>query len=73
MAQRLGSVARAAREEADCSLMDIATRAGVGQTSVHRFERGRGWSYKTDEIVAAYEHECQLEPGELWRRAINQD
>lgn len=72
MAQRLGTVCRDARKTAGLSLMDIAITAGVSQSTVGLFEIGDGgWRWKTDEIVAAYEKECDLPPGELWRRAVS--
>ena len=70
MAERLGAVAREARRDAGLSLLDIATRARVSESVVSRFEKGDGWRRQTDQIISAYEQECRLQPGELWRRAI---
>lgn len=71
MEARLGHACREAREEAELSLMDIANRAGVSQSGIHRFEHGTGWRRDTEEIVAAYATECGLDPDDLWRAALN--
>lgn len=73
MSRRLGQVCRQARLQAGRTLLDIATRAGVKQSVIHAFETEPGWRRRTDEIVAAYETELGLEPGTLWRRAIEGD
>lgn len=73
MAASLGRAARAAREQAGVTLMEIAVEAGVAQTTVHRFEAGDGWRRETDTIVAAYAKACGLEEIELWRRALAMD
>lgn len=70
MVGRLGETCRQAREDAGLRALDIATAAGVSEATVSRFERGTGWPLRTDAIVAAYERECGLPPGELWRRAV---
>lgn len=65
--------ARAARETAGRTLLDVAIEAGGLQPStIQRFEnRVRGWAPMTDRIVEAYERACGLPDGELWRRAIH--
>jgi transcriptional regulator with XRE-family HTH domain len=72
MAKRLGTAARQARERAGLTLMDIANRAGVSQSTVLNFEQGGRWVQRVDDIVDAYEHETGLEADELWRRALQQ-
>lgn len=72
MAVRLGAAARDLREaRGDITLMDIANRAGVGQTAIHNFELGRGWRRQTDEIVAAYARELGMKPEAIWQAALN--
>lgn len=73
MAASLGRAARAAREQAGVTLMEIAVEANVAQTTVHRFEAGDGWRRETDAIVAAYAKLCGVEEAELWRRALALD
>lgn len=70
MAARLGRAAKEARLAADLTLLDVATVAGVGQTTVHRFENEGRFRLETDEIVAAYAQLLELDPSELWRRAL---
>lgn len=70
MGARLGRTCKQARLDAGLRMIDIATVAGVDQATISLFEGGRGWRRRTDEIVEAYEQECELEPGELWRRAV---
>lgn len=69
MLLQLGRVAREARAEADLRQIDIATAAGVSHEMISRLERGKSWPRNPDLIVAAYEKQCQLPDGELWRRA----
>lgn len=70
MPERLGAVCREARLAHQLRLIDIATIAGVSEATISNFEAGQGWRRQTDDIVIAYERECGLPPGELWRRAI---
>ena len=49
--------------------IDIATVAGVSHETISRLERAKSWPLDPDRIVEAYESECGLEQGELWRRA----
>lgn len=72
MARRLGTAGRQVRKDADLTLMDIATRAGVSQSTVLNFEQGDRWVRATDKIVDAYELEAGLAPDELWWRALQQ-
>lgn len=72
MAARLGRTARDARLAANLTLLDVATVAGVGQTTIHRFELGERFRVETDRIVDAYAQLLDLEPAELWRRALEQ-
>lgn len=51
--------------------MDIANRAGVSQTTIHKFEAGRGWRRETNRIVAAYAKETGTTERELWQAALD--
>lgn len=71
MLERLGRVAREAREEAGLDQIVIATAVGVTQPVISNFERGLRWPrVGADVVIDAYESECGLKAGELWRRAI---
>lgn len=66
----LANACREARLGAHARQLDIATRLGVSETTVGRFERGRHWPHRTDEIVAAYADELGLPVVEFWARAL---
>lgn len=69
MLQALARVAREARLAAGLRQLDIATAAGVSHEMISRLERAQSWPKDPDKIVAAYEQECGLSGGELWKRA----
>lgn len=72
MAERLGATCREARQAAGLSLLDIAIRADVSQTTIHYFETNPSyWSPKTDAIVNAYARELHVKPRELWQTALD--
>jgi transcriptional regulator with XRE-family HTH domain len=77
MLGRLGSAARDAREDAGLSQTRIVVAVDVypppNRTVLSRFENGQRWPNHVEEIVEAYERECGLPDGELWRRAISQE
>lgn len=70
MAAKLGAACREARAKAGVHALVIAQAAGVSEATISRFEAGTGWRVETDAIVEAYERECGLRPGTLWRRAV---
>lgn len=70
MARRLGATCKEARQTAGLNLLDIATRAGVSQTTIHYFERGDWWARKTDQIVAAYARELGMSAEDIWLAAL---
>jgi len=65
----LASVARDARVAADLTQLDIATAAKVSHATISRFERAEGWPQDVGAIIDAYETECGLRPGTLWKLA----
>lgn len=69
MLLQLARVAREARLAADLRQLDIATAAGVSHETISRLERVQSWPKDPDRIVSAYETECGLSEGELWKRA----
>jgi transcriptional regulator with XRE-family HTH domain len=71
MAARLGAVCRDAREAAGLRQIDIATTAGVHETTIGRFERGDRWAWNADAIVHAYAAELGVTERVLWQAAID--
>lgn len=71
MAARLGATCREAREAAGRLQIDIATRAGVNETTIGRFERDGRWAWNTDQIVAAYAREIGTTERALWQAALD--
>lgn len=69
MLLQLARVAREARLAAGLRQLDIATTAGVSHETISRLERAQSWPKDLDEVVSAYEAECGLSGGELWKRA----
>lgn len=70
MAFWLGRAARDLRERHGVTLLDVATRAGVSESVVSRFEQGTGWRRRTDAIVAAYARELGVTPQDVWSAAL---
>lgn len=69
MLQQLARVVREARLAAGLRQLDVATTAKVSHETISRLERAEGWPLEADRIISAYEQECGLEAGELWKRA----
>jgi transcriptional regulator with XRE-family HTH domain len=70
MLKALAEVVREARVAAELTQLDIATAANVSHGTISRLERAKSWPLNPDRIIAAYEQECRLDPGDLWRRAV---
>jgi predicted transcriptional regulator len=70
MLEALAAVVREARVSADLTQLDIATAADVSHGTISRLERAKSWPLDPGRIVTAYETECGLAPGDLWRRAV---
>lgn len=73
MAARLGAACRASRVQRGLSALDIASAAGVNESTISRFEHGDGWRRETDRIVAAYARETGTTPDDLWQAALQQN
>lgn len=71
MAARLGSIARARREQAGLRLIDIAITANVAESTIHFFETGNGWRRETDRIVDAYAELLGCTPQDIWQSALS--
>lgn len=71
VAAKIGPICREARQGAGLQMLEIAQAAGISETTVSRFERNQRWPRDVDALVDAYERECQLANGELWRRAVD--
>lgn len=69
MLQELGRVAREVREEAEVTQIRIAVAADVDHGVISNLERGIRFPERLDEVIEAYERECWLRRGDLWRRA----
>jgi transcriptional regulator with XRE-family HTH domain len=67
----LGRACQAARESAGLRQIDVATRAGVDDGMVSRFEAGKRVPREIDDLVAAYAIECEAAPYELWLAALD--
>lgn len=74
IAQRLGHECALARfqHRPRVTARQIANELGIDPSVLSRFENGQhpGWPQNIERIVAAYERCCELEPEDLWRRAI---
>jgi transcriptional regulator with XRE-family HTH domain len=68
---QLGRACLRARENAELRQLDIATTAGVTHATVSRFESGARVPRDLDRLVAAYGHECDVEPYDLWIAALD--
>lgn len=71
MSYWLGRAARELRERHGATMLDIATRAGVSESVISRFETGTGWRRRTDAIVDAYAHELDIDAHTLWASALD--
>lgn len=69
MLDQLGRTARQVREEAGVTQMTVATAAMVHEAVISNLERGVRYPERLDPVVEAYEDECSLKRGDLWRRA----
>lgn len=68
MLEQLAIEAKEARIAACRTQIEIATAAGVSHVVISNFERAVRWPRQLDSVIAAYERECGLAAGDLWRR-----
>jgi predicted TPR repeat methyltransferase len=61
---------REARESAGRLTSQIAAERYVDQSTVTRFETGTKREIDVDAMVAAYARDLDIDPRELWRRAL---
>lgn len=69
MLRELGRVAREVRIAAELNQVTIATAAGVDHAVISNLERAVRFPERLDQVVDAYEDECHLTRGDLWRLA----
>ena len=67
--EAVGGAARAARERAGLTQLDIASAAKLSTGAVSRFET-TGRARELERLVAVYEDELGLGRDELWCRAL---
>lgn len=70
----LSEVCAEAREDSALTRTQIAAQLGKAESAVWRFEHPkRGWpaGHALDDTVQAYADLCQVDPYEIWQRAID--
>lgn len=65
----LAAAAKEAREKAERKIIHIAVVADMDPSTIWRFEHGQ-WPRNADQIIAAYAAELEIEPFDLWQRAL---
>lgn len=66
-------LARAAsemRDEHDRKLVNIASSLGRSESTVSRFEKAVGWPERPDAMIDAYADDLDINPIEIWSRAL---
>ena len=75
MREYIARVAREARESAGRKPYNIASAPpgmkGADPSTVWRFENEEGWPRDTDHMIALYAADLDLEPIDLWQRALD--
>ena len=66
----LGHAAKELREQKDLLEVDVAALARVNQSTIGRFERGRGWPRDTEVMVNAYSKALGMRRCDIWLHAI---
>lgn len=66
----IAQTCRDARLEQQHLLSEVAAELRVDQSTVGRFETGRMRKIDIDAMVDAYARDLQLQPRELWVRAL---
>lgn len=67
----LARAAQRAREERGRKPVHIAASASVDQSTITRFEKGRAWPDKIEEIVNAYAADLEIPAVEIWAAAVD--
>lgn len=66
----LARACEAARKAAGRRQVHVAASADVDQSTIARFERGAAWPKDTDQVVAAYADDLDIQPIDLWSEAL---
>jgi len=66
----LAQAAKEVRLERGRKQVHIAATINRDQSTVNRFEQGEHWPRDPDEIVLGYAEDLELNPRELWERAL---
>jgi hypothetical protein len=66
----VAEAAREAREEADRLQVHIAAELNKNQSAIARFEEHANQPRDIDETVAAYAADLDIDPRQLWARAL---
>lgn len=67
-------LARAAKElriAAGRKQVHVAASIDKDQSTIWRFEKGEGWPRETDLFVAGYADDLDIEPIDIWARALD--
>ena len=74
MGRYLAQVMREARERAGRKPYNVASAPpgmeGADPSTIYRFEREERWPRNADHMVDLYAADLDIEPLELWRRAL---
>ena len=66
----LARACKAAREAAGRKQVHVAASANSDQSTIARFEKATAWPRATDQIVAAYADDLDIDPLDLWQEAM---
>lgn len=66
----LAKACKEARLAADRKLVHVAASANRDQSTLFRFEKGEGWPRETDQFIAAYADDLDIDPIQIWETAI---
>lgn len=58
------------RKDADRKHVHIAASMDADQSTIYRFENEDGWPELADLTIAAYAHDLDVSPIEIWERAL---
>lgn len=66
----LAQAAKAERLRRGRKQVHIAAAIDRDQSTVNRFEQGEHWPRDPDEILAGYAEDLEIDPWDLWARAV---